>query len=99
MYRISWYCRLDLGRRLLARCPREQLTVDTTYVSDAEITIALPLIRTVVGITVTLCEELDCSGEVRDLERQTWQTKRTGRIVDWLVVSCNYYSLPIQSIG
>jgi hypothetical protein len=80
--------------------PREELSVDTTHVSDAKITIALPL-RNVVGITVTLCEERDRSGEVRDLERQTWQAKRAGRIDDWLIVSCNYLlpPLPIKCIS
>jgi hypothetical protein len=43
MYRISWHCRLDVGRRSMARCPREGLSIDTTYVSDANTAIASPL--------------------------------------------------------
>jgi hypothetical protein len=85
MYPISWHCRLNVERRSMARCPRGELSVDTTHVSDAKITIALPL-RNVVGITVTLCE-LNCSGKVTDLERQTWQAKLARRIVDRLVAS------------
>jgi hypothetical protein len=62
----------------MARCPREGLSVDTTYVSDAKRTIASPP-RNVVGITVTSWE-LGRSGKVKDLDRQTWQAKRAGRI-------------------
>jgi hypothetical protein len=65
MYPISWHRRLNVERRSMARCPRGELSVDTTHVSDAKITIALPL-RNVVGITVTSCE-LHCSGKVTDL--------------------------------